>query len=422
MNKPGFLVVLLSLLWAVAGFSQPFRSGLPGTPVHTEVLPFADHLTVAFLHPNAVEILVFDPGMRLRYEKTVPDLGLAPDARFLGLSEEDKGWHLYYQSQGSLVTVPVPMVGEPSVQRLEGYGNLSFNGSFSFNGTMHLIRMSAWDNEIRLVKFREGRQVFSESFPISFPRFVSRAGGSFQKMGEEAFDLSTSHPLAKWYRFGDRLVFTLDEAGATEMLELDLLSSVMTEHRFSWEGLPALSSNSLCLGNYLSHVSREEAALRIRVVRFDPKIDIPIMHLLVTPEQGVTEELMAPGWSASQYQAYVAEPGQAPQLQQDRNAFFAELSGNPLTGLACLPQEQGWLIQAGSLEQLPTYGTTGMVVDEAYRMAWLSFQVKLAEGEDQQTYPLVFSSLRSDNQTFPFIWNGQRRMLSRDRQGRVEIW
>ncbi len=421
MHMKGLFAALLSLL-ATAGFSQPFHSALPGTPVHTEVLPFADHLTVAFIHANAVEILVFDPGMRIRYEKTVASLGLAPNARFLGLSEEETGWHLYYQSQGSLITVPVPMVGEPSVLRIEGYGNLSFNGSFSFNGTMHLLRMSAWDNEIRLVKFREGRQVFSESFPISFPQFVSRAGGSFQKMGDEAFDLSTSHPQAKWYRFGDRLVFTLDEGGSTEMLELDLLSSVMTEHRFSWGEAPAGHANSLCLGAYLAHVSWGEAALQIQMVRFDAQVHAPILSLRVTPQQGVIEEMMAPGWSASQYQAHVAQPGQTPQFQQDRDAFFAELSRNPLTGLACLPQEQGWLIQAGSLEQLPTYGTTGMVVDEAYRMAYLSFQVKLAEGEDQQTYPLVFSSLRSDNQTFPFLWNGQRRMLSRDRQGRVEIW
>ncbi|MDP5172819.1 MAG: hypothetical protein NWR72_21450 [Bacteroidia bacterium] len=420
--KISFLTLLLLLIAPLAAQQTQIAAQVPGTPLHTEFLPFTDHLTVVFIHENAAEIMVLDPGYQPLYERAIPDLGLAPGARFLGVSEEPGTWHLYFLNRGSLVSIQIPRAGDLSTVRLEGFSNANFSGSFSFDGTMHLLRMSAWDNELRLVKFRDGRQVFSETFPLSTPNFVSRANGDFHKMSEEEPQLGDSYYAAKWYRFGDRLVFTLDGDGVTEMVEVDLLSSVVNETSYDWHhtDAPTQHSNSLCLGSYLAYCAWDSDQLQVNIYQMSTQE--LMLSCAADNLSGAREIFAAPGWSSTRHQMLTESPGSGIFSHMYADSWLEKLRPNDLTSISFIPLDEGWILEAGSLLRIAEYGATGMVVDEQFQKAFISFYLRVPAPESREVAPLVFSSLRHQGKVYAVDWQNRRLQLSRDPNGTIRVW
>lgn len=416
--KPGLFALFLLLCASTVAQQTQLASQIPGKPQQTEFLPFSDHLSVIFIHQNAAEIIVMDRDFNPLFERAVYDLGLAPGSAYLGVSEEQTGWHLYFLSRGSLVGVKIPRGGDTRIVRMEGYGNANFSGSFSFNGTMHLLRMSAWDNELRLVKFRDGQQVFSETFPIVTPDFVSRASGDFHKMGEESATLEESFHTAKWYRFGDRLVFTLDTDHATEMVEIDLLTSTVHERRFDWE--ESSLSNSLCLGSYLIHCAKTADQFSINL--YEMETEEHTYSCIIDQENGIQESSANIGWYSNRHRM-MADLGTDGLVHiQDHFEWLATLDSRTDIGISFAPSENGFIIEAGALSSTEELGASGLVLDRHISQSTFSFELTIPGSEQDMMAPLVFSSLRYPGRVYSTQWlNGVVR-IGRHESGRMEFW
>lgn len=416
--KSGFFALFLLLCVAASAQQTQLASRIPGTPQTTEFLPFADHLSVIFIHENAAEIIVMDREFNPLFERVVYDLGLGPGATYLGVSEEAAGWHLYFLSRGSLVGVKIARGGDASIVRMQGYGNANFSGSFSFNGTMHLLRMSAWDNELRLVKFRDGQQVFSETFPISTPDFVARASGEFHKMGEQSATLEESFHKAKWYRFGDRLVFTLDTDNATEMVEIDLLTSTVHERRFDWE--EASLSNSLCLGSYLIHCANTTGQFSIDL--YEMESEEHSYSCIIDEQAGIQESSAHVGWYSNRHRM-MADLDQAGLAHMpDYYEWLATLDAHHDIGISFVPSEHGFMIEAGALSSTEEIGASGLVLDRSISRSTFSFELTIPGSEQEMMAPLVFSSLRYPGKVYSAAWlNGVVR-IGRNENGRLDFW
>ncbi len=416
MKSIGLFLLLVASIGLQA--QQPrIATSILGTPQQIEFLPFADHLTMVFVHSNAAEIITLDLQYQPVSERVVTDLGLASGAHYLGISEDRAGWHLYFHSRGDLVATFVPRAGEASISRIEGYGNANFSGSFTFNGTMHLLRMSVWDNELRLVKFREGRQVFSETFPITTPDFVSRANGSFHKITGEPTELADSYHPAKWYRFGDRLVFTLDGEGVTEVVEIDLLSSVVHERRYDWVS-PAAGSrgNSLCLGSYLAHCAWNERELEIELRDMRSQETMLAYHL--DSHGGLQEVVAAKGWTTLRHEAIIDESGGIRQHVSDPALWFESLASREFAAVSFRPVEGGtWVLDAGGVRSEGQRGITGMVIEQRHHNTFVTLSLKLPSSDQNELEPLAFSSLRVGGIARSFRWQDQRVQMLRSHDG-----
>lgn len=416
--KSGFFALLLLLCASVSAQQTQLASRIPGTPQQTEFLPFSDHLSVIFIHENAAEIIVMDRDFNPLFERAVYDLGLGPGAVYLGVSEEQTGWHLYFLSRGSLVGVKIPRGGDTRIVRMEGYGNANFSGSFSFNGTMHLLRMSGWDNELRLVKFRDGQQVFSETFPIATTDFVSRASGDFHKMGEESATLDESFHTAKWYRFGDRLVFTLDTDNATEMVEIDLLTSTVHERRFDWEA--SSLSNSLCLGSYLIHCAKTTNQFSIDL--YEMESEEHTYSCIIDQQNGIQESSANIGWYSNRHRMMADQGAEALVHIPDHYEWLESLASHTDIGISFAPSEQGFVLEAGALSSTEELGASGLVLDRHISQSTFSFELTIPGSEQDMMAPLVFSSLRYPGSVYSTQWlNGVVR-IGRNEEGTMEFW
>ncbi len=419
------ILLILYFLFLVPGMVDAqqvdIATHIHGEPQTTEFLPFADHLTVAFIHNNAAEILVLDRGFELISNQAVYDLGLSPGAQYLGMSEESTTWHLYFIQRGNLIGLQISRAGNPEVVKLEGFGNETFSGSFTFDGTMHLLRMSAWDNELRLVKFRDGRRVYSESFPIQIPNFVARAQGDFHKIEEGNIRMKDSWFPAKWYRFGDRLVFTLDEPGQTEMIDIDLLNSTVRERRFDWDTTHSSRvSNSLCMGTYLLHTHLQEDTFLLDM--YETATQQQRLVCQVDPQTGITSSGLTSGWLLSNPILSPYRPNAETSYPPTIDEWLASLSGHGTLAIGVSSSEHGFLVQAGGISSSEEYGASGMIVDQQYRSTSLRFSLELPEGPDQLGAPVVFSSLRNPATVTSVIWQSQPVYVSHHPDGVFRIW
>lgn len=417
--KSGIFALLLLATIGLQAQQIQLSANIQGVPQKTEFLPFADHLTVVFVHDNAAEFIVLNQEFQPVFERTVYDLGLAPDATYLGVSEEDSGWHLYFLSRGSFLGVRVTKGGEQQIVRMEGYGNANFSGSFSFNGTMHLLRLSAWENELRLVKFRGGRQVYAETFQITNPDFVSRAEGQFVKMGEAAHNMTDSFFPAKWYRFEDRLIFTLESPGVTEIVEVDLLTSVVHERQVQWFAADLVAnSNTLCVGNYLIHSSSLPDYFSMEII--DLTADVNAYSCEVTPE-GLKEGGTLIGWYGNRHQL-LSEGADGLFREDDYSRWLAAVHGHQHLGLSVNPSERGYLLEAGGISYEEIRGSTGMILDRMFQRDFLGLELIIPGDQEQMNAPLVFSSLRYPSSVTSGMWNGRRIGIARSTDGRIEMW
>lgn len=417
--KSGFLALLLLTSIGVRAQQIQLASNIQGTPQKTEFLPFADHLTVVFVHENAAEFIVLNQDFHPIFERTIYDLGLEPGATYLGISEEEAGWHLYFLSRGSFLGVRVSKAGDQQIVRMEGYGNANFSGSFSFNGTMHLLRLSAWENQLRLVKFRDGRQVYAETFQITTSDFVSRAEGEFVKMGESAHSMTDSFYPAKWYRFEDRLVFTLESPGMTEMVEVDLLTSVVHERQLPWSSMDGEAhSNTLCVGGYLIHANSLPDQFRMEII--DLNSDTQAYSCEVTSE-GLKEGGTLIGWYGNRHQL-LSEVEEGLVREDDYSRWLMSVYAHEHLGLSVTPSERGYSLEAGGISYEEVRGSTGMILDRMFQRDFLGLELLIPGDQDQMSAPLVFSSLRFPAPVVTGIWNGSRIGISRRPGGMIRMW
>lgn len=417
--KSGFLALLLFVSLPAMAQQVQLTATIHGRPQQTEILPSSDHLTVVFIHENAAEFIVLNSDFQPVFEQHISDLGLTSGATYLGVSEEQSGWHLYYVHQENLLSVRVTKRGQREIMRLEGYSNANFSGSFSFNGTMHLLRLSAWENKLRLVKFRDGKQVFSETFRISMPDFVSRAQGQFVKMSESAHHMTDSFHPAKWYRFDDRLIFTLETGNATEIVEVDLLSSVVHERKVRWlPADPQTNSNTLGVGNYLIHSSSLPDFFSMEIM--DLSSDVIAYSCEVSPE-GINEGGTLIGWYGHRHQLF-SEKADGLSSKQEISGWLTAVHSHQHLGLSVIPSERGYFLEAGGISFEEVRGSTGMILDRIFQRDFLGLELIIPGDQKHMSAPLVFSSLRHPGFVISSRWNAKQVSVARTRSGTIEIW
>lgn len=334
-------------------------------------------VTLLFQEKGQARIFLLDPEMQLRQSYTLDNLPKNPNLHPLGFTNKANALHFYYLdlSTGEYQAYSVSKRDGSSEQyRLdlrERRAHLHA-GAFTYQGTLHIVRMPRNSNIIRVCKFEDGGQFETEEITLERIDFVEKVDYQLSTIHPDStIELAHTWQAGKMYQYGPYLYLSLDEADQTYIVEVDLPSGRQAERSFPSPKLGDnpnhYKSNSLLWQDLLIQFATSEDSLKVQIRDLrsggimsqyaygsDERVQISSGKILHQPLVGNLEVVN----STEEFLSYCAD---AP---------------NVAVAARSLPDSL-LIFVAGAVRPVQERGLSGIVLSERYETIWFETQLDL---------------------------------------------
>lgn len=347
-----------------------------------------------FQTQQRAEVLHLDTALTLLHRFELTDLPPRDSVQRLGFTYRDGTLNIVYrafESDDIQVLRVLPDSARSELFRMdmsELFAGSTQWANFTYQGALHMIRLSRSGDQVRLCRFEGGRNFHAETFHLEQLRLD-------YTLQEQAIriDSSNRHLLgktylpAKIYLQGNQLYFTLDRGSHTTVAQIDLDLSVKQEYRLSYPSSEG-RSNSLLDGPNLYQLSATPDSLYLRI--HDLTSHTPLRTFGYAANEPV--ELRSGPLRRRR-------PGQ-PQTEEEwaLDALLREWANAPALALALqAPSDDLVELTLGAVWPQRGHGLTGVVIDEQVeRLAFPSlFDLRTLAPANKQTPALVSKQLIS---------------------------
>ncbi|MEL6843029.1 MAG: hypothetical protein AAFP02_07420, partial [Bacteroidota bacterium] len=337
----------------------------------------AEGVTLLFQERGQARIFLLDPNMKLRQSFVLNNLPQRSNLRPLGFTNRTDALHFYYLDLETGVYEAFSVSkqdGRSEQYRLnlrERRAHLHA-GAFTYQGTLHIVRMPKGSNVIRLCKFEDGGDFDTREIVLQREDFAQKVDYQLTTIHPDStIELAHTWQNAKMYQYGPYLYLSLDEAGRTYLAEIDLTSGRQSERSLAAPSLGPdplhYKANSLLWQDILIQFATSEDSLKIQLRDLrsgavmsqyaygrDQKIDIMQGQLLYQSAEGANQTVK----NTSEFLSYCAD---APKL-----AVAAKSLPDSLL-----------IFVAGAVRPVQERGLSGIVLSESYETVWFETQLDL---------------------------------------------
>jgi hypothetical protein len=372
---------LLLCFWPLYLLAQPDHplSEIPAElSLSAKAYSFTDEegLTLLFLESNQARLFLLNSQMQLERSYTFSNLPFGPNLEILGFTNRRDALHLYYRQQISdeyeVFTVQ-KADGQTRNFRLdlrEKKRHLHA-GAFTYQGTLHIVRMPRNSQMIRLCKFEEGGQFSSEDIKLRRTDFGEKTNYQLMSISpDSSLEMSDTYFSGKMYQYGPFLYLSLDEKGSTYLVSIDLATKRQRETVFpapTFAQEPESKSNSLLWQDLLMQIGTtpDSLKLHIRDLRSgalmaayqygrEERMDLTNGSMLTQSANGSTHAVPTTG-------EFLDLCAQAPHL-----AIAAQNLPDSLL-----------VFVAGAVRPVQERGVSGIVISERFETVWFESQFDL---------------------------------------------
>ncbi|MFK7923271.1 MAG: hypothetical protein AB8H47_15010 [Bacteroidia bacterium] len=337
----------------------------------------AQGVTLLFQEKGQARIFLLDPNMALRQSYTLDNLPQNPNLHPLGFTNKANALHFYYLdlSTGEYQAYSVSKRDGSSEQyRLDLRERRTHlhAGAFTYQGTLHIVRMPRNSNVVRVCKFEDGGQFETEEITLERIDFAEKVDYQLSTIHPDStIELAHTWQAGKMYQYGPYLYLSLDEADQTYIVEVDLPSGRQAERSFPSPTLgdnpTHYKSNSLLWQDLLIQFATSEDSLKVQIRDLrsggimsqyaygsDQKVQISSGKILHQPLVGnlttvnSTEEFLS----------------------------FCAAAPNVAVAARSLPDSL-LIFVAGAVRPVQERGLSGIVLSERYETVWFETQLDL---------------------------------------------
>lgn len=266
------------------GFSPLLQLERPLTD-DAQVFSFTDEsgITLLFKEKTEARIFLLDTDFNLVNSFEVTDLPEEDEMYLLGFTNREDALHICYLSR---IDYEYKVV---SIQKNNGYAEMHnldagrtrpeniYWGTFTHEGTLHILRMPKNSGMIRLSKFEGSKQFYTLEYPVKKSDFFEKTKYKLTRVNHDvANEISDTYPIGKMYVEEDRVYMTLEETDSTHIISLDLTSGQMDEmalispsFAFSEDYVVSYKTNSLIYNGNLFQVAANQDSIKISIRSLD---------------------------------------------------------------------------------------------------------------------------------------------------------
>ncbi|RMG60455.1 MAG: hypothetical protein D6722_20910, partial [Bacteroidetes bacterium] len=247
-----------------------------------EVYSFAgpDGATLFFREGSQARILLLDADLKVVRNLEVYDLPSQEEMELLGFTEAPEAIHLVYRSwvADAYYVVTVDRYDGRTQEHPISMGRLRerthvYWGTFTYEGTLHILRMPRDSRSLRLCRFEGGDNFNIEEFALEKEDFLEKTQYALTRIDpEEVPELGDTYPLGKMYHSGTNLYLTLEEPMSTYVVAIDLLNGEKEEFSLPTPSFVpgpqqsiSFKTNSIILGHTLFQVAAGADSLKLYI-------------------------------------------------------------------------------------------------------------------------------------------------------------
>ena len=333
----------------------------------TKVLAFPDEagISLFFFDGKQAELFVLDQDLQLQSHHA--DIALPDDTRLeqLGFSNEASALHIYYEQDGEYQVLSVDkgsgLASRARINLSEGRSHLHA-GAFTYEGILHIVRMSRGRNTLKICRFLSGGDFETREVSLAKPDFAAKANYRLWLVETDSpLELAQTYPAAKMYQREDRLILTLEEEEQTYVASLNLQDYQARESEVPAPLLdPTARHNSLLWQDHLIQFGISQDSLRLTIS------DIVSGRMLIDYAYGREDQMSLSGGPFVRQRH-----AQGSQSIPDLSAFLDECLNAPHLAIATVPRADETLnFAAGALRPERERGVSGIVVQERFITSW----------------------------------------------------
>ena len=367
-----------ALLLAQQPYRPLVRVDVPLSP-EAEVYAFSgpDGATLFFREGQQARILLLDAQLQVVRNLEVYDLPGEQEMELLGFTEDPTALHLVYRSWQADAYYVV------SVDRYDGQarahpidmGRLRerthvYWGTFTYEGTLHILRMPRDSRTLRLCRFEGGSNFSIAEFSLDKADFLEKTQYALTRVDPaEDPQLGDTYPAGKMYHSGTHLYLTLEEPLTTYVVAIDLATGAKQEYNLPAPGFVpqpgatiSYKNNSIILGQTLFQVAAGADSLKLHIR------DLRTQAIVQAYQYGPEDRLdLAQGPPQRQ-----DDQGQGQPLP-DTRTFLAELQAAPFLALtAHAVADTALTLTLGAVRPVQVRGVTGMVLEERTQTTFIT--------------------------------------------------
>ncbi|MEO0900218.1 MAG: hypothetical protein AAFY71_27650 [Bacteroidota bacterium] len=160
------------------------------------------------------------------------------------------------------------------MSRLSG-GNV-FWGTFTYEGSLHVVRIPRGTNKIRLCKFEGQTEFATQEYDVEEEDFLNAVRDNLTRIDlDNPPSLESTYLPGKLYQYGNQLYLSLDDKGATHVVHINLKTGEKEEFTLDAPTLAASAkSNSLIIGDVICQASANRDSLKISMIHMDTEEEI----------------------------------------------------------------------------------------------------------------------------------------------------
>jgi hypothetical protein len=355
------LIVCALSLWAqpVRELNRlPTSALLPGSQAYAFSNP--QGVLLLFQTGKGAEVLHLDEDMQLIKRFALTDLPPSSEVKQLGFTYRQGQLSIVYRAYESdeIQVLQVQTDSERSelfrMDMSELFAGSTQWANFTYQGALHMIRLTRGGDQIRLCRFEGGRNFHAEVFDLTTLRLNYEIQEQVVRIdSSNRHQLGQTYLPAKIYLEGNQLYFTLDQEGKTTVAQIDLDRQHKQEYHLPYPTGQG-RSNSLLAGMNLYQLSATADSLYLCIQ------DLRSQQALATYAYGPGDQLdLRSGpvlWREGKQQT--------PQ-DQTLSSLLTRWGDAPALALALQqPAEDLVELSLGAVWTQRNHGLTGVVIDE----------------------------------------------------------
>ncbi|MCI4666897.1 MAG: hypothetical protein MRZ79_01960 [Bacteroidia bacterium] len=390
-----FVLIIASCL---STFAQPFEAFIPlenepGASAEISMFTGASGGLVFVKEGNNGLVLKLDEGLKVEKRFEVFDLPKEETHQRLGFTYKDGLLFIAYLNQETQAYEVLSILSDSegtnfsSIDMSRLSSGSVFWGTFTYEGILHIVRLPKGQSSIRLCKFEGGQEFSAEEFNIENEQFIERLRDNLTRIDQEnPPNMERTYLPGKLYHFDDQLYLTLDEATQTNIVHIDLRTGIKEEFSLPMKAFAdSLSkTNSLIIEGKIFQLAMSRDSLNLSIK------DISTRNELHTYTYTSTEEWDIQLWKAEK----ALSDGKIIPFTSHQD-FFADVYEMPYLAIGANIQADSMIeFKLGGVNPQITKGVTGIVLDEAYDLAYLPSFIETQKEEFPQALPKLLASNR----------------------------
>lgn len=346
---------------------------------NTKAYSFTDEqgVTLLFQERGQARIFLLDRNMQLRQSYTLSDLPQNPNLHPLGFTNQADALHFFYldlrsgEYQAYSVSKQDGSADSYRVDLRERRAHLHA-GAFTYQGTLHIVRMPRNSNVVRVCKFEDGGQFETEEITLKRTDFAEKVDYQLSTIHPDStIELAHTWQAGKMYQYGPYLYLTLDEADQTYVVEVDLPGGRQSERSFASPKLGDnpnhYKTNSLLWQDLLIQFATSEDSLKVQIR------DLRSGGIMSQYAYGRDEKLQI----ASGQILHQPLAGNA-KVVDNTAEFLSYCADAPNLAVAARSLPDSLLVfVAGAVRPVQERGLSGIVLSERYETVWFETQLDL---------------------------------------------